>query len=188
MPLPFPQLSEIECQIVRDEVRRRLLADEDFFRGVPFENITISHPHRWYAVHMADAVSGNLLSRATSECWRYILAHGATACGLVTLIEAGGKSGGKPSIGALYQTCLTDETLKALGEAGNLAKVKAQDYDVRLISDLTNAFHAVWLHAKSDEIIIPLPPTYGRVTPYKPYTESELCEIFRQDCSVTRKI
>lgn len=183
-----PPAPEIGRQIVQNEVRARILADGKFFRGVQFKDITISPPHRWYTVHMEDAVSGNLLSRAASGCWRYILLHGTNACGVVTLVDADGKSGGKPSIGALYQTCFSDETIEALRKAEVLPQIKKRDYEIRLMSDMANAFHAVWLHGESDDIIMPLPPAYGRVTPYKPYTENELCEIFIKTIEHQKKI
>jgi hypothetical protein len=42
-------------------------------------------------------------------------------------------------------------------------------------------FHAVWLHGKSDDIIIPLSDTWGRWNGYQPYSESQMIELLKPE-------
>ena len=66
------------------------------------------------------------------------------------------------------------ETLKALQAAGQLPPVQQQDYEARLLANELVSFQAVWLHGKSNDFIIPLPPTYDRMNAYQPYSESQV--------------
>jgi hypothetical protein len=42
-------------------------------------------------------------------------------------------------------------------------------------------FRAVWLHGKSDDIIIPLGATFGRWNAMQPYSESEMLKLLQPD-------
>jgi len=70
---------------------------------------------------------------------------------------------------------------EALQVAEHLPKVKTQDYEPRLLDSAPILFVAVWLHGKSDDIIIPLPPTFGRWNAYQPYSESEMIKLLKPE-------
>jgi hypothetical protein len=75
-----------------------------------------------------------------------------------------------------------DEKIKeALLKAEQLPQVKKQDYEPRLLDIPGILFVAVWLHRKSDDIIIPLPNTFGRWNAYQPYSESQMIKLLKPE-------
>ena len=71
--------------------------------------------------------------------------------------------------------------VEALQKAEQLPQVKNQDYEPRLMSITPILFVGVWLHGKSDDIIIPLPNTFGRWNAYQPYSESQLIQLLKRE-------
>lgn len=61
--------------------------------------------------------------------------------------------------------------------AKQLPQVKRQDYEFRRLDCPAILFVAIWLHGKSDDIIIPLPPSFGRWTAYQAYSESQMAKL-----------
>lgn len=152
------------------------------FLGVSrIEDLSIANPHRWYGVGLTNLASGRLLSTAESGSWRYILIHGTTAVGVATVFDADTKTGKTLRFGSLFETCFSKETLAALRIAEALPQVQAQDYELRFLDIPAISFVAVWLHGKSDDIIIPLPPTYNRFNAYQPYSESQVIKILEPE-------
>ena len=70
--------------------------------------------------------------------------------------------------------------LEAMRKAEELPQVKKQDYEFRFLNLAPLSFFAVWLHGKSDDIIIPLPPTWGIWNAYQPYSESQITELLKK--------
>jgi len=62
-----------------------------------------------------------------------------------------------------------------------LPQIKRQDYELRPLEGAPLLFAAVWLHAKSHDIIIPLPPAFGRWNPYQPYSEKEMTKFLQPE-------
>jgi hypothetical protein len=72
-----------------------------------------------------------------------------------------------------------NEIPKALQMAEQLPQVKKGDYEPRLLDISPILFVAVWLHGKSDDIIIPLPPTFERWNAYQAYSEKQMVELLK---------
>ena len=72
-----------------------------------------------------------------------------------------------------------NEIPKALQIAEQLPQVKKLDYEPRLLNIPPILFVAVWLHGKSDDIIIPLPPTFGRWNAYQPYSGKQIIKLLK---------
>jgi hypothetical protein len=70
--------------------------------------------------------------------------------------------------------------LVGLQKAQELPQVQKQDYECRYL-DSPVFFHAIWLHGKSDDIIIPLPPTWNEWNAYQPYSESEITKLLKPE-------
>ena len=73
------------------------------------------------------------------------------------------------------------ETLEALRLARQLPQTKGQDYELRRLDIPAVQFVAVWLHGKADDIIIPLPPTFGRWKPGQSCSESQMIKLLRPE-------
>jgi hypothetical protein len=179
----YPKAPEGGRQIVYEHVGEILRSDPRFFGGLRLEDLTIAEPHRWYSVGLTDLASGRLLSAAESRSWRYMLIHGTNAVGLAQLF-ADEKTGKALKFIGLYQTDFSDEALRV---AKQLPQIKKQDYELRRLESPGVLFHAVWLHGKSDDIIIPLPNTFGRWNAYQPYSESQMLKLLKPEAKKVLK-
>lgn len=85
------------------------------------------------------------------------------------------------TFGAFYSLGQPDPTWMAYQKAKQLPQVKRQNYEFRLL--MINAeIRAVWLHGKTDDIIIPYPLSYPTSWKgYQPYSVSEIGELLRRD-------
>jgi hypothetical protein len=176
----YPKAPDGGRQMVYDNAAQIRQTDPRCLGGYRLEELTIADPYRDYGVGLKDLTSGQLLSGAKSGgSWMYLFIHGANAVGAAGLI-ADEKTGKALNFNGLYETDFSNETLEALRMAEQLPQVKKQDYELRRLDSPGNSFVAVWLHGKSDDIIIPLPPTFGRWNAYQPYSESQIIELLKK--------
>ena len=179
----YPKGPEGGRQIICEKAGPLLQADPRTLgrfrmKDLTIADLTIAEPHRNYVVGPADLASGHLLSAAESSCWRYILMHGTNVVGVAEL-SADAKTGKGLEFAGLYDTGFAEETLEALREAEKLPQIQKQDYEIRFLDIPAVHFCAVWLHGKSDDIVIPLPPTFGKWNAYQPYSESQMIKLLQ---------
>jgi hypothetical protein len=160
----------------------------DSLRGLIIEDITIAEPHREYAVGAADLAAGRLLSSARPGSWRYFLMHGARAVGVADVSEADLKIGEMLRFDGLSESAFSNETLEALRTAKELPQIEKQDYELRFLVMPGINFAAAWFHGKSDDIIVPLSPTFGRkLTAEHPYSERQIIKVLRPEAKEVMK-
>jgi hypothetical protein len=156
--------------------------------GLRMADVTIAEPHREYGVGATDLAAGRLLSAASSKSWRYILLHGTDAVGVATVSEADSKTGKALSFNGLFESGFSSETVEAIRKARELPQIKKQDYELRFLEVPAVNFVAIWLHAKSGDIIMPLPPTLGRkLNAFQPYSESEIIKVLKPEAKKVMK-
>ena len=151
--------------------------------GLKIADVSVAEPFGLYYVGLTNLAAGKLLSVAESSSWQYLLLHGTSAVGAVTLKQTNGKL----IFAGLYETDCSSETLEALRIAGQLPQVKKQDYELRRLDVPSILFVAVWLHGKSDDIIIPLPNTFGRWNAYQAYSESQMIRRLKPEAEKVMK-
>lgn len=145
--------------------------------------LTFAHALPLYSA--GDLASGKLLVGANlgwggRQSWKYVFLHGTSVVGNAFLLVD--EKTGKPiKCSSLGNDAFSEETIEALQAAERWPQVQAQDYEVRLLNDMLVSFEAVWLHEKTNDIIIPLPPTYSRMDAYQPYTESQVIKILEPE-------
>lgn len=79
------------------------------------------------------------------------------------------------------------ELPKALQFSEQLPKVKQHDYEPRLLDIPGVYFVGVWLHGQTDDILIPLSPTFERWKAHHPYAESELMKLLQPEAKKVLK-
>jgi hypothetical protein len=173
-----PKAPEGGREIVSAQVLPKLQRNVSFPEGFHVEDLTIAEPCRDYAVGFTNVTAGQLLSAATPAAWRYLIIHGTNAIGAAELI-ADETNGNSLKYHRLDLGDFSDETLEALRMAEQLPQVKKQDYEPRRLEITSLHFVAVWLHGESDDIIMPLPNTYGRWNAYQPYSEKEMIKLLK---------
>jgi hypothetical protein len=174
----YPQAPDGGQQIVLEGMKTLSRSISRYLGGFQIEDLTLAHPFRDYYVGPTNLAAGQLLSAAKPGAWRYLLMHGTNAVAAARLIAD--KTAEKPlKFAGLDTSNFSKETLKALRIAEQLPQVEKQDYKVRRLDCPPILFVAVWLHGKSDDIIIPLPKTFGRWKAYQPYSEDEMIKLLK---------
>jgi len=176
----YPKAPDGGRQIVYENAAQILRTDSRCLGGFRLEDLTIADPCRNYGVGLKDLTSGRFLSAARVGGWTYLFIHGTNAVGMGELI-ADEKTGKALKANGLGSSNFSNETLEALRIAKELPQVKKSDYELRHLDIPAVYFVAVWLHGKSDDIIIPLPNTFGRWNAYQPYSESQMVKLLKPE-------
>ncbi len=77
--------------------------------------------------------------------------------------------------------------LTAMQKAETLPQAKKRDHEIRFLDAMPVYFFALWLHGKTDDIIVPLPPTYSRYEAYQAYSESDIIKLLKECAERTKK-
>ena len=173
-----------------DEGRQVVYNNLDLrFLGVAHvADLSIGEPYRCYYVGASNLASGQLLAGLKPGGWQYPLMLGSNVVGAVEVV-ADKKDEKALAFAGLYQTDFSREMLEAARAAEKLPQIKKQDYEFRRLEIPGINFVAVWLHGKSDVIIIPLPPTYGRkLKAYEAYSESQIIKMLKPEAKEVMKV
>jgi hypothetical protein len=175
----YPKAPDGGQEIVGTNVAPILQHDARFFDGLKMEDLTVAEPYReYYVIDLRNLVAGHLLSGTETHSWRYLLMHGTNAIGAATLID---NARGALKYNDVQRPFFPNAPPDVLRTAEKLPQIKKQDYEVRSLGIAPLNFTAVWLHGKSDDIIIPLPPTFGRWNAYQPYSESQMIKLLKPE-------
>jgi hypothetical protein len=169
----YPKAPDGGQQVVQSNLDAKLL------KVTRVEDVTIAPAHRVYFVGLQDLAAGRMVSAAKTGPWGYLLLEGSNAVGAAEL-NADEKTG-KTGFCSLQRPFVPNAPLEALRIAEKLPQVENEDYEVRYLNIAPILFVAVWLHAKSDDIIIPLPNTFGRWNAYQPYAESQILKLLKAE-------
>jgi hypothetical protein len=147
------------------------------FKGIRSTNeLTLAPPIREYYVSPQDLASGLFLATARAGDWAYVFLDGTNAVGSENLMPAG--KNGVLKFAGLYDP---DSFTKVLQFAEQLPEINKQDYEVRRLECAPILFRAIWLHGKTDDIIVSLPETFGRWQAYRPYSEREMIHLLKPE-------
>lgn len=114
--------------------------------------------------------------------------QGANAVGEVPVSDADAKAGKALSHDALSVNRFSQGTLEAMQTTKSWPQIKQHDYELRFLEFPAINFCAVRLHAKSDDIIMPLAPTLGRkLTAYQPCSETEIFKVLEPEAKEVTK-
>ena len=70
-------------------------------------------------------------------------------------------------------------TVEGVGRAEALDAVQQEDFELRVLEVPGLYTVALWLHGPRD-LLMPLPPTRGRLEPHVVYEEGEVIELLRE--------
>jgi hypothetical protein len=184
--ITYPKAPDGGRQLVTANANEILRSDPSFLAGFRIEELTIANPYRNYYVGLTNLASGQLLAAVRPGGWTYLFMHGTNAVGAEELI-ANEKTGNALQFNGFYQSNFSNETLEALRIAEKLPQTRKQDYEVRRLGSAPILFHALWLHGKSDDIIIPLGATFGRWNALQPYSESQMIKLLKPEAKKVLK-
>jgi hypothetical protein len=149
----------------------------------PVKDLTISRPFGvyWYRINFTNPFSGPFLSATTLVGWRFLLSDVTNSAAVQLRYDDNKREW--PFLGwAFYCACPTasDAVRQTLQAVEQLPQVQKKDYKLRYLDFMGLNFSAFWLHAKSDDIIMPV-PEYGKWQDYRPYSEQEITQILRHE-------
>ena len=155
-------------------------SDPKLFPNLHPEDLSLIAPLPIYLTGKEKFAQGELLSSAKSAQWAYIVMHEGKAVGEVdlrTASEAGAPI--KPPFVASVSNASTyaNALLEALHQAEQLSQVKKTDYEARILGAPFISLHALWLHGKTDDILIPFFKTPRGITAGQPYTEADIIKL-----------
>lgn len=146
--------------------------------GFRLDQLTISEPFQRYCSFDTN-FGPRYLSEAKPYHWVYPILHGTNVVGTGELMPST-KTPGEVEFACLGASGpFFGEMLAAIEEAKRLPETAKSDYEVRCYDRVDIWFTSLWLHGRTNDIVIPLPPTYGRYTAYKCYGEGELAGILK---------
>lgn len=166
--------------VIREAFKGLSKSISRYLGGYQIEDLSIAAPFRDYSLGLNNLASGQLLSAAQAGTWRYPLMHETNAVAEATLI-ADPTGGATLKFVGLDTSDFPRETVEAIRRAEQLPHVKEQDYELRRLDCPSVLFVGIWLHGKSDDIIVPLPPAGGRWNAYQPYSESEMLKLLQPE-------
>ena len=166
--------------VIREAFKGLSRSISRYLDGYQIEDLTIATPFRSYSVGLTNLASGQLLPAAQAGSWRYPLMHGTNTVGAAEL-RADPTDETMLKFAGLDTSDFPRETQEAIRGAEQLPQIKEQDYELRRLDCRPILFVGIWLHGKSDDIIIPLPPTGGRWNAYQPYSENEMIKLLQPE-------
>lgn len=172
--------------VVHENTGRILRNDPRFLGRFSIDQLTISDPIPNYNVGLMDLAAGQFLASARPAGWTCLFTtqSGAPA-GAAGVIEDKTSSTALRFNG-LYQTNFTSETLEAMRRAEQLPQVQKSDHELRRLDCPAVHFVALWLHGRSDDIILPLPPTFGRWNAYQSYSAEQISKLLTTEAAKAR--
>jgi len=185
-PIPPGEGRQIVSENIGEILSAQTRGAGALLRDARTEELAVADPHQSYVVSLNDLASGRMLSAARLTTWRYLIVHGSNAVAEAEL-NADEKAGKALDFLALHQSPFANETLEALHRAEELQQVKENDYELRYLKIPAVYLAAVWLHGKSDDILIPLPPPPTGVRANEPYSERQLINALKSLAQTAKK-
>jgi len=150
---------------------------QQFLMTSNIADLKIGQPYAGYMlVNIHDVRSDRLLSVSEMYCWNYPVIRGIDT---VRVMELDSKE--ENGFKLIRSESYGDSISLALRNAEILQKVKDHDYEFRFLRIAAIPYSAVWLHNRSDDIIVPLPPIWGHWEPYRPYSEAEMVKLLKAE-------
>lgn len=182
MALKLPEPPKNGLAIVRSEVMSRVPAqrgiESAMLGGGTPERLSVSRPHRIYTVDAAGVRSGRLLENARFSGWRYLVLDGTTAVAAAEL--AAGAGGEEPHFVRVNRGPFVAASKEALLDSAKLPEVLETDWEPRLLQVPPIHFWALWLHADSADMMIPLAPAPPGIEAGRRYSEGELVPLLQR--------
>jgi hypothetical protein len=175
----FPEAPEEGWQFASNKISEVIQKFPHIQKGLKVANLTRTNALKEYGFWSRDVVSGNLLASAKFSGWQYLYARGTNAVFSVWM-SVDPKDGKLIKRAGVSEGDFYHSILIGLQKAEELPQVQKQDYECRYLSSPV-LFQAIWLHGQSDDIVIPLPPTWNKWNAYQPYSESEITKLLKPE-------
>jgi len=168
----FPQAPEDGRQFAYKLVSDLLQSDTNVFRGPQLRGITISKALPTYSIDGKE----KLLPSGPPPAWEYLCMQGTNLVASISL-NVNPANGEIIKMGGVTMDS-DHQTIRALNCAQEFSRTNGQDYEPRYLG-ADSSYRMLWLRGKTNDVIIPMEPTYGEMTPYCPYSEAQMMGFLR---------
>jgi hypothetical protein len=153
-----------------------------FPKDLPIDKLNLTNGFGWYWFDDQSVLSGNLFPPTNTNLmgWHCMIMCGTNMIGMMGLAwETNHWSfDGLISSGATLKG-QQDPIWVALEKAERLPQVRDEDFEFRYLTRADMDFPMVWLHGKSDHILIPISDGYGKWEAYKAYSEKQMTNLLK---------
>jgi hypothetical protein len=133
--------------------------------------LQIAQPHRVYVVPGEALERGQLLDAAEPVAWRYLLVDTENAFAAAEVQQRGD---GPLVFSEMNEGPFVQSTADVLLRAERLDDVQRGDFELRLLKIPSRYLVALWLHAETADLILPLSPAPSSLEAGRAYTSGEL--------------
>jgi hypothetical protein len=165
----YPKAPDGGTQIVEKYLDPKLL---NGLKIADVESLTITNPLAEYGGGIL--VTGKFLSTAKLLIWRYWVVDGTNAAAEIALSADKSRYLKFSWMGKSNMS----NALEAIRVAEHLPQINQHDYELRYL-DMMPYAPAIWLHNKSDDIIIPLTDYFNHWKALQPYSETEMIKLLK---------
>lgn len=176
----FPAGPEGGQKVVLADVAQTVKSSPGVFHAAKAEELVITNAYKCYSVNMDGVLSGKLLSTATPACWSYFIMRGNETIGFAGLCGDGTNANVRLSFASGPAPLSV-----GLQKAANLARL--EDYEFRYLDGFPIFFSGIWLHGKTNDIILPLPPSHEAIQAYQPYPEDVILKYLSREIEELKK-
>lgn len=182
MPLQLPE----PPAGVPDKVKGRLHAFADggkfstkSLKNTRKEQLELSTPHEVFTMGLDDLAAGAGLDRAEPVGWRYLVTDGNQ---VIASAETAPARDGTQEVSQFTEGPFVLGTDKAVKIVRRLPQLEKKGYELRLLRIPALYVMALWLHAPTDDLLVPLEPSpigkEGKPVPTADFL-AELAELAR---------
>lgn len=185
MPIKNPPPPILNTRAVASHLgkiaRSDLTGPPGLILGASPDKLRYSDPHRNYFVRLDSIINGDLLLDAEPKSWRYLVVEDTTGVGELEVATSPNELNEEvvDRFLAMHHGKSAQHTLDAIHEAESLPEVAKTDFELRFIQVPALYFFAVWLHAPSEDILIPTTNGIKALKQGKAYSEQDVLKILK---------
>ncbi|MGR3964543.1 hypothetical protein FW800_08720 [Pseudomonas sp. 910_23] len=187
MQLIYPKAPSNGVQTLRPALQAALQTqgqgrNHSFAAAAP-GNIRLSEAYRGYSLTLEDLTHGKGLKDAEVGDWHYLVFADGVTIADAQLADVGGHV----EFASLNHGPLAAATVDALKMAEQSPQLQGKTVELRVL--FISALHvvAIWLHADSEDVLIPIEPTPKELAVTQLYSEAALLMLLKPAADQARK-
>ena len=187
MQLIYPKAPSNGVQTLRPALQAALqtqgLGRNHSFAAAAPGNIRLSEAYRGYSLSLEDLTQGKGLKDAKVGDWRYLVFADGVTIADAQLADVGGHV----EFASLNHGPVAAATVDALKLAEQSPQLQGKTVELRVL--FISALHvvAIWLHADSEDVLIPIEPTPKELAVTQLYSEAALLMLLKPAADQARK-
>lgn len=187
MQLIYPKAPSNGVQTLRPALQAALqtqgLGRNHSFAAAAPGNIRLSEAYRGYSLTLEDLTRGKNLKDAEVGDWHYLVFADGVTIADAQLADVGGHV----EFASLNHGHLAAATVDALKMAEQSPQLQGKTVELRVL--FISALHvvAIWLHADSEDVLIPIEPTPKELAVTQLYSEAALLMLLKPAADQARK-